>query len=90
MHFGTFLDRDGDFLDTVHFPPIAAKYPFRGKGIYKITGKVMLEFNCVTIEFSNFERLAIIEDPRYSVKTTRELSLHRVVHTAQQLVSNQK
>lgn len=90
MHFGTFLDRDGDFLDTVHFPPIAAKYPFRGKGIYKITGKVMVEFNCVTIEVSNFERLAIIEDPRYSVRTTRELSLPRVVHTAQQLVSNQK
>jgi len=69
MHFGTFLDRDGDFLDTVHFPPIAAKYPFRGKGIYKITGKVMVEFNCVTIEVSEFERLAIVEDPRYSVKS---------------------
>ena len=41
MYFGTFLDRDGDFIDTVHFPPVAAKYPFRGKGIYKITGKVM-------------------------------------------------
>jgi DNA-directed DNA polymerase III PolC len=69
MHFGTFLDRDGDFLDTVHFPPIAAKYPFRGKGIYKITGKVMIEFDCVTIEVSHLERLAIIEDPRYSVKS---------------------
>ena len=40
MFFGTFLDQDGDFIDTVHFPPIAAKYPFRGKGIYKLTGKV--------------------------------------------------
>ena len=70
MHFGTFLDRDGDFIDTVHFPPIAAKYPFRGKGIYKITGKVMVEFNCVNIEVLQLERLAIIEDPRYSVKST--------------------
>ena len=69
MHFGTFLDRDGDFIDTVHFPPIAAKYPFRGKGIYEITGKVMVEFNCVSVEVSKFERLAIIEDPRYSVKS---------------------
>lgn len=69
MHFGTFLDRDGDFIDTVHFPPIAAKYPFRGKGIYAITGKVMIEFDCVSIEVSNFERLAIIEDPRYSIKS---------------------
>ncbi|WP_407556531.1 DNA polymerase III subunit alpha [Winogradskyella sp. 4-2091] len=69
MHFGTFLDRDGDFLDTVHFPPIAAKYPFRGKGIYSIIGKVMVEFDCVTIEVSKMERLAIIEDPRYAVKS---------------------
>jgi DNA polymerase-3 subunit alpha len=69
MQFGTFLCRDGDFIDTVHFPPIAAKYPFRGKGIYQIIGKVILEFDCVTIEVSKFERLAIIEDPRYSVKS---------------------
>ncbi|WP_179343227.1 DNA polymerase III subunit alpha [Winogradskyella ursingii] len=69
MHFGTFLDREGDFIDTVHFPPIAAKYPFRGKGIYEIIGKVMVEFNCVTIEVSKFERLSIIEDPRYSIKS---------------------
>jgi hypothetical protein len=32
MFFGTFLDRDGDFIDTVHFPPVATKFPFRGKG----------------------------------------------------------
>ncbi|WP_370390496.1 DNA polymerase III subunit alpha [uncultured Winogradskyella sp.] len=71
MHFGTFLDRDGDFVDTVHFPPIAAKYPFRGKGVYEITGKVMIEFDCVTIEVSKLEHLAVIEDPRYSDKTLR-------------------
>lgn len=69
MYFGTFLDYDGDFIDTVHFPPIAAKYPFRGSGIYTITGKVMLEFDCVTIEVSSMERLAIVEDPRYAVKS---------------------
>ena len=71
MHFGTFLDRDGDFVDTVHFPPVAAKYPFRGKGVYEITGKVMIEFDCVTIEVSKLEHLAVIEDPRYSDKTLR-------------------
>ena len=69
MHFGTFLDRDGDFIDTVHFPPVAIKYPFRGRGIYEITGRVMIEFDCVTIEVSKMERLAIIEDPRYSIKS---------------------
>ncbi|MEL6811891.1 MAG: DNA polymerase III subunit alpha, partial [Bacteroidota bacterium] len=66
MHFGTFLDQDGDFIDTVHFPPVASKYRFRGKGVYRITGKVMEEFDCVTIEVSKMERLPIIEDPRYA------------------------
>ena len=66
MYFGTFLDRDGYFIDTVHFPPVAAKYRFRGRGIYTITGKVIEEFDCLSIEVTKMERLAIIEDPRYS------------------------
>ncbi len=66
MHFGTFIDYDGDFIDTVHFPPIAAKYPFRGKGIYSITGKVTEEFDCINIETVSMYRKATIEDPRYT------------------------
>jgi error-prone DNA polymerase len=68
MFFGTFIDRDGDFIDTIHFPKIAEKYKFRGKGIYAISGKVLSEFDCISIEVSKMERLAIIEDPRYSDK----------------------
>jgi len=67
MYFGTFLDRKGDFIDTVHFPQIAKKFPFKGKGIYQITGKVTAEFDCVSIEVSYMEKLAIIQDPRYSM-----------------------
>jgi DNA polymerase-3 subunit alpha len=69
MHFGTFIDRDGHFIDTVHFPPVAAKFPFRGKGVYKITGKVLEEFDCINIEVFAMQRLAVIEDPRYSEHT---------------------
>lgn len=70
MYFGTFLDREGDFIDTVHFPPVAAKYPFRGKGIYIITGKVLEEFDCINIEVISMYRLAIVEDPRYADNPT--------------------
>ena len=66
MYFGTFLDRDGDFIDTVHFPPAATKFPFRGKGVYKITGKVLEEFDCINIEVISMYRLTVVEDPRYS------------------------
>lgn len=66
MFFGTFLDEKGDWLDTVHFPPIAEKYVFRGQGVYKIKGKVLEDFDCINIEVIYMEKMDIIEDPRYS------------------------
>lgn len=69
MHFGTFLDCDGSFIDTVHFPPVASKFPFKGKGIYTITGKILEDFDCVNIEVSSMKREAVIEDPRYSINS---------------------
>jgi len=66
MYFGTFLDKVGDFIDTVHFPPVANKYPFRGKGVYQLIGKVTAEFDCVIIEIKSMEKLSIIQDPRYA------------------------
>lgn len=65
MHFGTFIDLEGNFIDTVHFPPVAAKYPFRGRGIYKITGKVVEEFDFYTIEVTSMYKEDWIDDPRY-------------------------
>lgn len=65
MHFGTFLDREGEFLDTVHFPSAAQHYPFRGKGMYVIKGKVVEEFDTFSIEVQEMEKLAYKSDPRY-------------------------
>ena len=83
MYFGTFLDKDGDFVDTVHFPPVAAKYRFQGRGIYRITGKVMEEFDCINLEVIKMERLAIIEDPRYSDALTQVNSVKNFNRRAQ-------
>ena len=30
---------------------------------------MIIEFDCVSIEVSKFKRLAVIEDPRYAVKS---------------------
>ncbi|MCP4125171.1 MAG: DNA polymerase III subunit alpha [Bacteroidetes bacterium] len=57
MHFGTFLDREGNWIDTVHFPPSAAAWPFRGKGCYILEGKVVEEFDFYTIEVDRMEKL---------------------------------
>lgn len=66
MNFGNFLDRRGYFLDTVHFPDVAARYSFSGRGVYRIAGKVTEEFGCYTIEVSEMHREPYIDDPRYS------------------------
>ncbi len=57
MHFGTFLDQEGQFIDTVHFPPVAARYRFTGKGVYKICGKVTEEFGFLTLEVTEMVRM---------------------------------
>lgn len=57
MSFGTFLDLDGQWLDTVHFPPSFKQYPFRGPGCYHMLGKVMEEYGFITLEVTWMQRL---------------------------------
>jgi len=57
MQFGTFVDCEGGWIDTVHFPPVVSQLPFRGKGCYWIEGKVVEEFGYATIEVDNMQRL---------------------------------
>lgn len=57
MHFGTFYDQYGNVFDTVHFPDITQKYPFRGRGFYLIRGKVVEDFNVASIEVSFMDKL---------------------------------
>jgi DNA polymerase-3 subunit alpha len=57
MYFGTWIDLDGNWLDTVHFPQVAKTYPFRGPGCYKLVGKVVEEYDFITLEISNMIRL---------------------------------
>lgn len=66
MNFGTFIDAEGHWIDTVHFPEVAHRYPFRGKGIYKIIGKVVEEFGFLSLEVSEMEKIPFMDDPRYA------------------------
>ncbi|HKR07236.1 MAG TPA: DNA polymerase III subunit alpha [Bacteroidia bacterium] len=60
MMFGTFLDRDGYFFDTTHFPKIAAQFPFTGRGCYCIKGKVAEEFGFYSLDVVEMKRLDFI------------------------------
>lgn len=66
MYFGNFVDQEGYFLDSVHFPSVAAKYPFSGRGIYRIVGVVTEDFGCYQIEATEMHRIPYVDDPRYS------------------------
>lgn len=70
MYFGNFVDKDGQFIDSVHFPDVAKKFPFSGIGVYQIIGKVTVEFDCIQIEASELHRVPYIEDPRYAEEQT--------------------
>lgn len=65
MFFGTFLDENGEWLDTVHFPKIAKEFPFRGPGVYDVRGKVIEDFGCYSVDAEWMEKARVMEDPRY-------------------------
>ncbi|MFN0030732.1 MAG: DNA polymerase III subunit alpha [Flavobacteriales bacterium] len=64
MYFGTFLDREGQFIDTVHFPEAAKMYRVSGWGLFLLRGKVTEEFDAINIEVNYVERLKLMGDPR--------------------------
>jgi DNA polymerase-3 subunit alpha len=65
MNFGTFFDTEGEFFDTVHFPPTLKSYPFKGRGVYLILGKVVEEFGFPSVEVEKLAKLPLVKDERY-------------------------
>lgn len=57
MYFGTWLDLEGEWLDTVHFPDANNRNPFTGPGCYLIRGKVVEEYGFFSIEVQWMKRL---------------------------------
>jgi len=64
MHFGTFIDFEGQFFDTVHFPQAVEKYPFRGEGVYLVMGKIVEEFGFPSLEVEKMAKMPLRKDPR--------------------------
>ncbi len=57
MMFGTFMDYEGNFFDSVHFPNSMKYYKFKGKGIYVLYGKVSSDHEHYTLEVNKMTRL---------------------------------
>ena len=57
MFFGTFYDQRGHVFDTVHFPNVSKKHPYRGKGFYCIFGKVVEDHGYPMVEVNFMKKL---------------------------------
>jgi error-prone DNA polymerase len=64
MHFGTFIDVNGHFFDTVHFPKAVTAYPFRGDGVYLVKGKIVEEFGFPSMNVEKMAKMPLKGDPR--------------------------
>jgi error-prone DNA polymerase len=64
MKFGTFLDDRSGFFDTVHFTGSLEKFPFTGRGVYLMEGKVVCDFGVAALEVEKLARLPYQADPR--------------------------
>ncbi|MDH5399433.1 MAG: DNA polymerase III subunit alpha [Cyclobacteriaceae bacterium] len=60
MYFGTFYDREGNVFDTVHFPNTAKVHPFRGRGFYRLRGKVVEDFGVPSLEVNYMDKLPMV------------------------------
>ncbi len=65
MNFGCFIDAEGSFFDTTHFPQSLKNYPFKGAGTYLILGKVVEEFGYASVEVEKMAKLPVKPDKRY-------------------------
>lgn len=65
MAFGTWLDREGRFFDSTHFPQSLQKYPLQGRGVYELYGIITEDFGFPSIEVTAHKKLPYVSDERY-------------------------
>lgn len=73
MFFGTWIDAEGDYFDTAHFPNCLEQYPFQGGGCYLLLGTVEVDFHFPTITIHKMAKMPFIPDPRYSMDQNKSL-----------------
>jgi DNA polymerase-3 subunit alpha/error-prone DNA polymerase len=78
MYFGTWIDHEGAYFDTAHFPDSLANNPFQGGGCYLLLGTVEIDYHFPTITISKMAKMPFIPDPRYSDSDKRFTTQHNI------------
>lgn len=77
MFFGTWIDVEGNYFDTAHFPDCLDKYPFQGGGCYLLLGTVEVDFHFPTITIVQMAKMPFIPDPRYAYDDDKKYAVHQ-------------
>ncbi|WP_294959793.1 DNA polymerase III subunit alpha [uncultured Flavobacterium sp.] len=78
MYFGTWIDHEGAYFDTAHFPDSLVQNPFQGGGCYLLLGTVEIDYHFPTITISRMAKMPFIPDPRYSDSDKRYTTQHNI------------
>ena len=65
MYFGTWIDNEGTYFDSVHFPDNLLQYPFQGGGCYLLLGVVEVDYHFPTLTILKMAKMPFVPDPRY-------------------------
>lgn len=79
MYFGTWIDVNGDYFDTAHFPDSLKQYDFQGGGCYLLLGTVEVDFHFPTVTIHKMAKMPIIPDPRYAYDKEKQYDIHRQI-----------
>ncbi|MCT3944631.1 DNA polymerase III subunit alpha [Elizabethkingia anophelis] len=77
MYFGTWIDVEGEYFDTAHFPDSLAKYPFQGGGYYLLLGTVEVDYHFPTVTIIKMAKMPFIPDPRYAYDEQKRYEAHQ-------------
>ncbi|MDR6466299.1 MULTISPECIES: DNA polymerase III subunit alpha [Chryseobacterium] len=80
MYFGTWIDAEGEYFDTAHFPSCLEEYPFQGGGCYLLLGTVEVDFHFPTVTIHKMAKMPFIPDPRYSMDKEKSLEAQHNLH----------
>lgn len=79
MYFGTWIDVEGNYFDTAHFPNSLQQYPFQGGGCYLLLGRVEVDFHFPTITIIKMAKMPFVPDPRFSHDKQRQYDIHQQI-----------
>lgn len=79
MFFGTWIDIEGNYFDTAHFPDGLEQYPFKGGGCYLLLGRVEVDYHFPTLTIIKMAKMPFIPDPRYAHDVEKAYSVHRQI-----------